>query len=240
MKKIAIILALLLAACSKPEAETIYNEIYINPEYDDELEIIGISKQLFDGKGGNAEFIVKSNLEYNLRADQDWVILVGSRASTLPHNKAVAFAVKPYEIGYADKNRTATITVEATDGSISRSFSIEQSPAETYHIALLSINPDPVTSLGGEVVVKIDSTLPYVSALEECDWLTLNTDNGAGEITLTAKKNLNLFDRSCKLTVTAEGLAPLVVTIKQTCFTSEHDNTIIVPVPDGGLKGEAE
>jgi hypothetical protein len=154
MKKIAIILALLLAACSKPEAETIYNEIYINPEYDDELEIIGISKQLFDGKGGNAEFIVKSNLEYNLRADQNWVILVGSRASTLPHNKAVAFAVKPYEIGYADKNRTATITVETTDGSISRSFSIEQSPAETYHIALLSINPDPVTSLGGEVVVK--------------------------------------------------------------------------------------
>ena len=69
MKKIAIIFTLLLAACSEPEPEIIYNDIYIDPVYDDALEIVGISKQQFDGNGGNAEFIVKTNVEYSLRAD---------------------------------------------------------------------------------------------------------------------------------------------------------------------------
>ena len=57
MKKIAIIFTLLLAACSEPEPEIIYNDIYIDPVYDDALEIVGISKQQFDGNGGNAEFL---------------------------------------------------------------------------------------------------------------------------------------------------------------------------------------
>lgn len=240
MKKIAIIFALLLAACSKPEAETIYNEIYIDPVYDDALEIVGISKQSFEGNGGKAEFIVKSNLDYTLRADQDWVVLSTTRANTLPQNKAVSLVVKPYEIGYADQTRKATITAEAKDGSISRSFTIEQSPATTYSITLLSITPEQATSLGGKIVVKINATLPYVATLDECDWLTIDSDNSNGEISLTAQKNLNLFDRSCNLTITSEGLTPLVISIKQTCFTSEHDNTIVVPLPDSDLKGEAE
>lgn len=239
MKKIAIIFTLLLAACSEPEPEIIYNDIYIDPVYDDALEIVGISKQQFDGNGGNAEFIVKTNVEYSLRADQDWVVISTTRANSLAQNKAVQFAVKPYEIGYADQTRKATITAEANDGSISRSFTVEQLPVETYGISLLSLSPEQITSIGGEIVVTLKATLPYVATLEEGDWLTIDADNGAGEITLTAKKNLNLFDRSCNLTITAEGLAPLVIAIKQTCFTTENDNTIIVPLPDD-LAGKTE
>ncbi len=236
MKKISAILALLCVACSTPEPEIIYKDVEVDPVYDDVVKVIGVSKTEFDGEGGKAEFVVKSNLTYTLSSDKDWVVVPSTRAEALPQNEAIVFEVKPYEIDYEGVSRTATITITSTDGSVSDKVEISQIPKETYHLKLLSTEPQAITSAGGELVVTISANLAYKAELEENDWLTLVSDNGEGVITLSAPKYLATFDRICTLIVSVEGMEPLRVTITQTSYLTEHDNVIVVPMPDSGIR----
>ena len=128
MKKISAILALLCVACSTPEPEIIYKDVEVDPVYDDVVKVIGVSKTEFDGEGGKAEFVVKSNLTYTLSSDKDWVVVPSTRAEALPQNEAIVFEVKPYEIDYEGVSRTATITITSTDGSVSDKVEILQRP----------------------------------------------------------------------------------------------------------------
>ena len=90
MRRYIAILALLLVGCSEPEPQTIINEIVKDPTYTDALSIVGISRSDFGGQGGTAQIIVKSNVDYNITSDQQWLTVVeGSRATDLAHNKAV-------------------------------------------------------------------------------------------------------------------------------------------------------
>ncbi|MBQ7856673.1 MAG: BACON domain-containing protein [Alistipes sp.] len=236
MKKVITIVALLLASCTEPEPEIQYNDIYIDPTYDDVLEVVGVSKSEFDGTGGKAEIIVKSNLTYSVTSDKEWLRVPVTRAEALPQNEAVVFEVLPYEIDYSGKQRTATISVAAADSSFSKTITITQTPSNTYHVLLRSMTPQRLTSMGGEIVVTLDATLAYTTSLEQNDWLQLLSDDGKGAITLYAKKNTGSSDRACTLTISAEGCEPLSITIMQTSFLSEHDNVIVVPLPDGGLQ----
>ena len=236
MKKISAILALLCVACSTPEPEIIYRDVEVDPVYEDVVKVIGVSQTEFDGKGGKAEFILKSNLTYTLSSDKDWVVVPSTRAESLPQNEAIVFEVKPYEIDYVGVSRTATITITSTDGSVSDKVEISQTPKDTYHLKLLSVEPQTLTSAGGEIVVTISATLAYKVELEENDWLTLVSDNGEGVITLSAPKYLATYDRACVLVVSAEGMEPLRITITQTSYLTEHDNVIVVPMPDKGVQ----
>lgn len=232
MKRVITILALLLASCTEPEPEIIYNDIYINPTYEDVVDVVGVSKTEFDGKGGKAEFVVKSNVPYSVTSDKEWLIVPTTRAEALPQNEAIVFEVKPYDIDYVGVVRSATISIVATDGSLTKTVAITQTPSNTYHVNLLATTPQQLTSIGGEIVVTLDATIAYTSALEQSDWLTLLSDDGEGTIKLSAIKNLSQTDRACTLTITAEGIEPLNITIRQTCFLSEHENVIIVPLPE--------
>ena len=236
MKKISAILALLCVACSTPEPEIIYRDVEVDPVYEDVVKVIGVSQTEFDGKGGKAEFILKSNLTYTLSSDKDWVVVPSTRAEALSQNEAIVFEVKPYEIDYVGVSRTATITITSTDGSVSDKVEISQTPKDTYHLKLLSVEPQVITSAGGELVITVSATIAYEVALEENDWLTLVSDNGEGVITLSAPKYLATYDRACVLVVSAEGMEPLRITITQTSYLTEHDNVIVVPMPDKGVQ----
>ena len=111
MRRYIAILALLLVGCSEPEPQTIINEIVKDPTYTDALSIVGISRSDFGGQGGTAQIIVKSNVDYSITSDQQWLTVVeGSRATDLAHNKAVTISVGEYAIDYKGVKRSGTIT----------------------------------------------------------------------------------------------------------------------------------
>lgn len=234
MRRYIAILALLLVGCSEPEPQTIINEIVKDPTYTDALSIVGISRSDFGGQGGTAQIIVKSNVDYNITSDQQWLTVVeGSRATDLAHNKAVTISVGEYAIDYKGVKRSGTITFASTDGNHTCAVTISQSPKDNFHIELASITPQTVPSLGGEVVITLDANVEYNVSLESVDWLSMTENQGKGTIKLTSLKNIGTADRSAIITFTAQNLEPLEITIKQLCILSETDkNTIVIPLPD--------
>lgn len=226
--------ALLLVGCGEPEPETIINEVYKDPTYTEVLKIVGISRSNFDGKGGSAQIVVKSNVEYNITCDKEWVGLpTKSRATYLPQNEPLTINIESYAIDYKDVNRTATITFTSTDGNLTSAVTVSQTPSDVYRLDLASLAPQTTSSYGGEVAVSLNTNVEYSLEVESTDWLSLVSDDGKGSIKLSTQKNLSTADRSATLFFTAPNMSPLTVVVKQYCFLSEHNNTtIVVPLPD--------
>ena len=142
MKKILTLLTIVIVGLTSCKKEEFKQE-------DATLEIIG-TEIVFDSKGGNASFEVKSNSNWTVSCDADWLTISPAEGMGNAEVNLSATASDVYD------DRNTVITVKAGDKT--ETFTVTQKYAEAL---LVTKNKFDIPQEGGDFTIEIQSNISY-------------------------------------------------------------------------------
>lgn len=142
MKKILTLLTIVIVGLTSCKKEEFMQE-------DSTLEIIG-TEIVFDSKGGNVSFEVKSNSNWTVSCDADWLTISPTEGMG---NAEVNLSASASDV-YDDRN--TVITVKAGDKT--ETFTVTQKYAEAL---LVTKNKFDIPQEGGDFTIEIQSNISY-------------------------------------------------------------------------------
>lgn len=142
MKKILTLLTIVIVGLTSCKKEEFKQE-------DATLEIIG-TEIVFDSKGDNASFEVKSNSNWTVSCDADWLTISPTEGMG---NAEVNLSASASDV-YDDRN--TVITVKAGDKT--ETFTVTQKYAEAL---LVTKNKFDIPQEGGDFTIEIQSNISY-------------------------------------------------------------------------------
>ena len=142
MKKILTLLTIVIVGLTSCKKEEFMQE-------DSTLEIIG-TEIVFDSKGGNVSFEVKSNSNWTVSCDADWLTISPTEGMGNAEVNLSATASDVYD------DRNTVITVKAGDKT--ETFTVTQKYAEAL---LVTKNKFDIPQEGGDFTIEIQSNISY-------------------------------------------------------------------------------
>ncbi|WP_295729377.1 BACON domain-containing carbohydrate-binding protein [uncultured Muribaculum sp.] len=182
------------------------------PDETPALSLIASTGNNFSGSGGTLEILVRSNVDYDVEIDADWITRVVSRA--VPTLGSETFIIAPYPLAADKTPRKATIKITAT-GMEDQCHTVEQVPAELFRFDILTIDGTPVPAEGGEVTVNIDTNTDYTVEVSDNAWISTApaTDHGIARFSIAG--NTAVEARTGKITFKPVGMDATTVEFTQ-------------------------
>ena len=167
------------------------------------LSLIASTGKSFSGAGGTLEILVRSNVDYEVEIDADWVTRVVSRA--VPTLGTETFRIAPYPLAADKTPRKATIKITAP-GMEDQCHTVEQVPADLYRFEILTVDGTTVPAEGGDISVTIDTNTDYTVEVSDPSWITDVSNGAAGNARFSIAQNTVTEARSGKITFKPTGM----------------------------------
>ena len=156
-------------------------------------------------EAGNTSFDVISNSTWNVTSDQTWCSITASGSG---NGMIAAACIQNLLV----TSRTANITVTVA-GLSPVVITVTQAGA----LPILTVTPSPIEVMAsaGDTTLAVTSNTDWTVTSDQA-WCTVNlSGTGSGPLTALYSENLLLTPRVANITVTVEGLEPVIVSLTQ-------------------------
>lgn len=177
----------------------------------DTVTVIASSGNKFDGRGGNLDILLKSNVNYQVKTDVDWITRNVSRSAAV--NGVESFTVAPYPLALDRTPRKGTVTVSYT-GLETITYTVEQTPGDVYRFLVKTMTTKDVAAKGGDITFTLDTNIDYTAELSASDWITV-TKKEPSSLTITIAENTDAEPRTGSVTFKTDVFEPKVVEFNQ-------------------------
>lgn len=179
------------------------------------MRMVTASGSRFTGEGGTLEILVNSNVDYAVETDADWIERLTSRST--PVNGVERFAIRPYPVAADMTPRSGTVSISCP-GTETITYTVEQTPQETFRFDIASVSASRISSKGGEITILLDTNIGYTTAISDPSWITLKPDTPEGTVILSIAENTVEETRQGKVTFHTEELGDKSIEFSQDAF----------------------
>ncbi len=197
-----------------------------NPEPDkktyDETLKLSDAVLTVGGEGGEVTAKLKTNVDFkvSIQKDVDWVTYKPATKAEEPKDLEIAFTVKEFPKS-TEQSRSAVVTISYA-GLSDQILTIIQTPTAQIYLEATA-DETRFTMDGGTMTVTIKSSVDYKIESSDTEWITPDANNpvkGDGQAKFTIAPNKVKSDRDGTVTLTTEGLEPVVINVHQDAFAS--------------------